>query len=228
MHRVLALLLAILVSSAVAQHAPVVKPRAQAKDYQAVSENANATIGAAQLSRKQVRKTFVSNMRKDYVVIEVGVYPKNGLKLSPSDFALRPANSDKPIAPADPKIMASQISEKDQKGTDVAVYPYETITYSTGGDPYDPYYGNSRHGVSTATGVNVVTKPNRRDPKTRAADADAMIAELTEKSLPEGEVSKPVGGYLYFPVNPAEAVFALEYTSTDGTKVLIPLSRPAE
>ena len=229
MKRVLVLILVILVGSAIAQHAPVVKPRANAKEYQAAGENANAMIGAAELSRKQVRKTFVSNMRKDYVVVEVGVFPKNGLKLSPADFVLHAANSDKAIAPADPKTMASRINEKDQKGTDVAVYPYETVTYSTGGDPYDPYYGPNHHGVTTSTGVNVVTKPNRRDPKTRAGDASAMVAELTEKSLPESEISKPVGGYIYFPITGEEASsYTLEYKSQDGTTVLLPLPKPVD
>ena len=228
MKRVLALALVIVVGSAVAQNAPVVKPHASAKDYQAHGENANAVIGAAQLSSKQVRKTFVSNMRKDYIVVEVGVYPKNGFTLSPANFTLRAANSDKPIAPADPKLMASQIDEKDQKGTDVAIYPYETVTYSTGGDPYDPYYGKTHGGVTTSTGVNVVTKPNRRDPKTRAGDTSAMVAELTEKSLPESEISKPVAGYIYFPVNQQESTYTLEYKSTDGTTISIPLPTPTE
>lgn len=223
------LMLVLVAGSAVAQHAPVVKPRASAKDYQAVGESANATIGAAQLSRKQVRKTFVSNLRKDYIVVEIGVFPKTTLKLSSSDFTLRVANSDTPIASADPRAMAARINEKDQKGTDVAVYPYETVTYSTGGDPYDPYYGPNHHGVTTSTGVNVATKPNRRDPKTRAGDTSAMVAELTEKSLPESEIVKPVGGYIYFSVTGEEASsYALEYKFQDGTTVVLPLSKPVE
>jgi len=230
MRRVFALIFAVLVSSAVAESAPVVKPRAHATEYQAVGEHANATIGAAQLSSKQVRKSFVSNMRKDYIVVEIGVYPKTGFKLSPADFTLRASNMDKSILPADPNTMAFRINEKDEQSTDVAIYTYEGINYSTGYDQYDRDYGTSRHGgVSTTTGVAVEMKPNKRDPKTSAADTKAMIAELTEKSLPEAEVSKPVAGYLYFSVNNDKpATYQLEYRTSDGTNVLIPLPKPAE
>lgn len=229
MKRILAFI-CLTVLASVAQHAPVVKPRAQAKDYPAVAEHTNVTIGAAQLSAKQVRKTFVSNMRKDYLVVEIGLYPKNGLKISPADFVLHAADSDTLVAPADPNSMALNINEKDQQGTDVAIYPYEAITYTTGNDANDPYYRNGRpRGVSTTTGVAVEMKPNQRDPKTSAADTKAMIAELTEKSLPQGEITTPSAGFIYFPVNTSRpASYTLEYRPSDGTKVSLPLPAPAE
>ena len=230
MRSVIALIFTVLVGSAITESAPVVKPRSHATDYQAVGEHTNATIGAAQLSTKQVRKAFVSNMRKDYIVVEIGVYPKAGFKLSPADFTLHASNTDKPISPADPHAMAFKINEKDEQSTDIAVYPYEGITYTTGYDQYDRDYGTSRHGgVSTTTGVAVEMKPNKRDPKTSAADTKAMIAELTEKSLPDAEIRTPVAGYLYFSVNNDKPVsYQLEYRTSDGTNVLIPLPKPTE
>ncbi len=228
----LILLFAVLVNATLAERAPVVKPRSQAKEYSAFQESSGATIGAAQLSSKQIRKTFVSNLRKDYVVVEVGVFPKAELKLSPSDFSLRAPDTDKAISPSDPKTMAVAINEKDQNGTDLAIYPYEGITYTTGTayDPSDPHRRDTHQsGVSTTSGVAVVMKPNARDPKTSAADKDAMAAELTEKSLPDREISRPVAGYLYFRVNgDRPATYQLEYRPSGGTNVLIPLTAPAD
>jgi hypothetical protein len=210
-----------------AQKTPVVKPRARVHEYPAVKELQNVTLGAAQLSTKQVRKSFVSNIGKEYVVVEVGLYPKDDTKISLKDFGLREQNARVTIAAADPQLLASHINEKDQQGTDVSVHPVAGVSYSTGPAPNEPYYGRGG-GWRTETGVIVGVNGRKKDPKTSDADLKVMAAELSEKGLPEIATAKPVAGYLYFHV-PADhkAHYQLEYQSPAGP-VAIPLPAPAE
>jgi hypothetical protein len=231
MKRLVLFVFVLLAAPLVAERPPVVKPRAKAHDYPAVKEQQNFTLGVAQLSVKQVRKVFVSNIGKEYVVIEVGVYPKSETKLSPRNFVLRATDENDAIRPADPQAMASRINEKDQKGHDIDVYPVVGISYSSGPNPADPYYGTSRqrnNGVTTTSGVMVDVKGRNKDPKTGDADYKAMIAELLEKSLSDTTATKPVAGYLYFAISAGKNThYQLEYQTSDGT-VVIPLPTPAE
>lgn len=88
-----------------------VTPRKSAQDYPSVQTQGDLTLGVVQLSQKQVRKQFVSNLGKKYVVVEVGAYPKTEAKLSRLDFSLREAGSTKAILPADP-AMSAELREK--------------------------------------------------------------------------------------------------------------------
>jgi hypothetical protein len=208
-----------------AQKTPVVKPRAKAQDYAAVKDQPNFTIGAAQLSQKQVRKTFVSNVRKDYVVVEVGFYPKTDSKISPQAFVLREQNAKQAITPADPQLLAARINDKNQKGQDVSIHPVVGVEYSTGPSPYDSY---DRGGWHTEKGVMVGVNGKKKDPKTSAGDRKAMTAELSEKGLPEITTAAPVAGYLYFPATAnRNAHYQLEYQTPNGP-VVIPLPTPAD
>ena len=227
----IALFLLVLTSSMLfAERPPVVNPRAKAQDYPAVQQQPSFTLGVAQLSAKQVRKTFVSNIGKDYIVVEVAVYPNADISIAPQSFTLRQADSKETVHPADPQLMATQINEKNQKGTNFDIYPVQTVTYTTGSAPDDPYYNNGHktNGVNTSTGVMVDMKGKKKNPKTSEADQKAMTAELSEKSLPAVDTAKPVAGYLYFPVSTAkQAPYQLEYQTPQGT-VIVPLPEPTE
>jgi hypothetical protein len=231
MKRIAIFAFVLLAASLFAQRPPVVKPRAKAQDYPAMKEQQNVVLGAALLSAKQVRKVFVSNIGKEYVVVEVGLFPKTETKISPKDFVLRANDEKGAICPADPRLIALQINDKDQKGHDVDIYPVVGISYSTGPNPDDPYFGSNRQrngGVTTTSGVAVAVKDRTKDPKTSDADYKAMIAELSEKSLPENTATKPVAGYLYFPVSAGKNTqYQLEYQAPDGI-VVIPLPTPTE
>jgi hypothetical protein len=187
-------LLLSLVATGICEQKPVVKPRAKAQEYPAVQDQPTATLGVAQLSPSKARKALVSNLRKNYVVIEVGVYPKRELQISPRDFTLRPKGQSIRIAPADPEKMAYDINNKDQQGHDFDVYPTVGVEYSTGSNPNDPYYEGRDRGLT---------------------------AELKEKGLPEGAVSHPVAGYVYFPVNSSQAgPYELVYEAASGPVVI--------
>ena len=198
------------------------KPRAKASDYPVVQEQNEFTIGVAQVPPKQVRRSFVSNIGKDYIVVELGVFPKTETKLSPQDFVLRVQGEKDMIRPADPQLIAAKINQKDQSGHDVVLYPSMGVGYQTG---YDPYSGRGK-GWSTSSGVTGDVQDRKKSPRTAAADEKAMTAELTDKSLPEIKTSKPVAGYLYFPApTDKHVVYELEYQGPNGV-VRIPLLMP--
>jgi len=217
--------------AAVAQSGAGIKPRAQADSYPATSDQSTATFGVAQLSEKQVRKTFVSSLGKQYVVLEVGVFPKSEVQLSPQDFVLAVRGEKQEIAAADPNAIAEKLAKKEEVNHDVTITPVTGVTYTAGhGDPNDPNYNNGPyeqhpHGWSTTAGVAVETGGPAREPHTVDADRRTMATELREKQLPSGSTTKAVAGYLYFPAVPG-ASYELRYRTGAG-EVVIPLHPPS-
>ena len=211
---------------AVAQQVGVT-PRKNAQDYPSMQTQGDLTLGAAQLSPKQVRKQFVSSLGNRYVVVEVGIYPRAEMKLSPLDFSLRRKGNTELIHPEDPTSIAAKINEREQKGQDIAVTPVVGVEFSTGRDPDDPY-GRSGRGIRTTSGAMVGVNSKKKSPKASAGDVQAMSAELREKSVPETTAKAPLAGYLYFPVTAEETQsYELVY-QFDGEKIVIPLQMPAK
>jgi hypothetical protein len=68
-----------------------VPPRDASTDYSAHGPAAAATIAADIIPANQVAKMFSSEISKDYIVVEVAIYPDNGVPFDVklSDFALR-------------------------------------------------------------------------------------------------------------------------------------------
>ena len=61
------------------------------------------------------------------------------------------------------------------------------------------------------------------NPASTDKDRSAMEAELSEKGLPEGATTRPVSGYIYFPVSKKSfAGHQLEYELA-GNKVVLSL-----
>src|SRR5262249_15578138 len=128
------------------------------------------------------------------------------------------------IRPAAPQQMAAQINKKDQSGHDVDIYPTFGVEYQT---VDDPTYGTHK-GWNTSTGVAADVHDRQKPPRTSQADEKAMVAELSEKSLPETSTAKPVAGYLYFPVAyDKDAHYELDLQVKNET-LTIPLPTPAE
>lgn len=217
------ILAAIVLASAVlfAQEAKGIKPRAAADEYPAVSRQQQVTLGAARLSTDEVRSTFVSDLNKGYLVLEIGAFPKSEVQLSPQDFMLVARGEKNVIRPADPETIAAKLGKKESRGRDVSVSPLAGVTYSSGNNG-DPAYPD--RGWTTTTGTMVNIGAPTRDPQTVNADRKTMAVELKDKQLPAGTTAKPVAGYLYFPVPSKKDVqYDLEYRS-GNTKVVIPLA----
>jgi hypothetical protein len=211
-----------------------IEPKAKPAEYSIAKEDETLTLAATRLSPKEVRKTFVSNVGKKYVVVEIGVFPKSSTELDPQQFVLRQKPSGAELAAADPKKMAVAINADNQKGQDIAVYPTAGVEYSTGSSPDDPYYdpsGNRRygqHGITYSKGVMVEVNSKKKDPHTSHRDEQAMVAELSEKSLPPAATTKAVAGYLYFETSVDPQVnYELEYRGTTPA-IILPLPSPSK
>lgn len=198
-------------------------------------------IGAEILGQEEVRNTFASDLNRGYLVVEVGLFPEagKGWDIHNGDFSLR-VGSDKMVRPVSGHTIASILqrkrTQKKAKDSDITIYPTATIGYETG-PQYDPtrarvgdgsrrgggWYGGGGVGVGVGGGVP-------QDPSVASADRSTMDLELTEKGLPEGDVSHSVAGYLYFPLPEAKlnrkVAYSLLYQTAAGERVAIDLKLP--
>ena len=177
-----------------------IAPRPRVSDYEQRAQTPAAEFGAELLSQEETRKTFVSDIHRAYVVVELGVYPKDssGVDIQWRNIVLRDEASGEFYRPASAGSIASYLHKSTPNSRDVTVRESVSVIYTTGGGGYDPYGRYPPRGVSTHVGVGVGAGDSRPGPL--PADRDTMELELGEQSLPEGIASRPVAGYLYFPV----------------------------
>ena len=211
------------------------KPRPAPSDYRAHEVQSDLTIAATVLSQDEA-KSVLSTDLKDYVVIEVGVYPADGksVDLSSRDFALRFGEQGNIVRAAAPRAIAASNQRKNSpppqhgSGRDITIYPTATIGVANGPDPVT---GRSRGGVYTGGGVGVgvggggTPYPDPPRPASTDRDREVMHQELADMMLPDGQFSAPVSGYLYFPLPPKSRTTALElqyYAASGKIRVLLP------
>ncbi len=198
------------------------KPRASASDYPASATGAAAAIGATLLTADEARSRFSTDVSRGYLVVEVGVYPKDGapIDLGPGDFMLRLAGREDSIRPVGPKAIAGVLQKSASGDREITLYPNVGVGYESGRG----YDGIRRGGWSTSTGVGVGIG-DTRPPASTDADRKTMEMELAEQQLPEKVVTAPVAGYLYLPgkVKP-DRQYELEYQSPAG-KVVVRLEQ---
>src|SRR5256885_8484004 len=144
----------LLVIASIAQQPRGIKPRSAPESYPAVTVQPSLTVGALRLSDSEIRKTFVANLSKKYVVLEVGAFPKSEVLLSPKDFLLVVREQKDEIRAADPDTMAGQLAKEEAKGNrDVTVSPVVGVTHGAGSDPYGPSYGGRGWGATNGVAV---------------------------------------------------------------------------
>lgn len=186
-----------------------IRPRGQASDYPAHETSDGVTVAAAVVPADQVRKLFATDLNKGgYIVVEVGIYPDGKTAdVSFRDFVLRAGSESTYLRASDPRTIASVLRQKNTppppRKSDVAIYPTATIGYESGPN-YDPASGRSRSGgVYGGAGVGIATggaaSPPYPAPASTDRDEATMQQELHDKILPEGKVTQPVAGYLFFP-----------------------------
>src|SRR5437879_7617 len=66
-----------------------VPPRNKASDYSAHQQTKSATIAASRIAGSQVEKMFSPDVARQYVVIEVAIYPSDVFTVDWNDFALK-------------------------------------------------------------------------------------------------------------------------------------------
>jgi hypothetical protein len=211
------------------------RPRPTPADYPAYEAGADATVAAAVLTPGQVKAAFSTEL-KEYLVLEVGVFPAAGqpLDLLRGDFAIRAGARGELVRAANPAAIAASNQRKasppPSSGRDVTLYPTASVGYESG-TWTDPATGQRRHagGVYTDTGVGVAVGdpgyPQPPRPGSTDRDREVMNQELADKMLPEGKTADPVGGYLYFrlPAKARTSALELQYFAAGGkVRVLLP------
>jgi hypothetical protein len=203
---------------AVGQNPPA--PRASAAAYPVSKVQPIYSIGARQLSKTEVQNSFATPLAGRYIVVEIGFYPADSktIDLKQSDFSLRTSDGKDVVSPASPGTIASIYQKRPESSRDVTLYPTATVGYVS----YPDYEGNGRrvsgpvYGVGMGVGVDKNTSP-----ATTGSDRQTMETELRDKELQEADVSKPVAGYLYFPIATKQKVeYQLEYQGTDAVTSL--------
>lgn len=228
MNRFLAVaLVSALALSASAGSREGIAPRTTPADYAVQKQAGSLSLGAARLSNEQVKNSFSSDLDRGYIVVEVGIFPgQSAVDLRRDDFVLRSSgkNGADLLRPASPQTVAGVLQKKNKQAGKggVDLYPSVGVGYSTG--TRDPYGNRYPGGWDTQVGVGVGVGGNNNPPASSDADRRTMETELRDKTLPEGEQTRPVAGYLYFPIASKDKVsYQLEYKTPGGDKLVLPL-----
>jgi hypothetical protein len=186
-------------------------------------------LGAAVLKEAEVKQHIVAELGREYLVVEVAVYPKDGADLAVrSDlFALRVGDQERVIRSENPKVTAASIQKAEESRRDILIIPQVGVGYETGNGRYDPTTGRRTGGVYTSTGVAVIVGPPFPGPNPK--NEEVMALELSEKGLPDGTFSKPIAGHLYFRVGKevtkdSNSKYELTY-ELNGKQGVLPLKR---
>jgi hypothetical protein len=203
---------------AIGQNSPA--PRASAAAYPASKVQPVYSIGAKRLSKTEVQNSFATPLAGRYIVVEIGFYPADSktISLRESDFALRTTDGKDVVSPASPQTIASIYQKRPTSSSDVTLYPSATVGYVS----YPDYEGNGRRVSGPVYGVGMgVGVDKSPSASTTNSDRQTMETELRDKQLKDDEVSKPVAGYLYFPIATKQKVeYQLEYHGTDAVTSL--------
>jgi hypothetical protein len=202
--------LAMLGSAVVAGPKGVV-PRASANSYPTHTGNKEIEVGAALLSPQEVRKAFSFDVVGICLVVEVALFPKdNERKVSIDDFSLHIGNENV-VKPSRATSIAAKLPQQSVSTDEVTVTPSAEVLVGP-------------RTVHTEAEVGIEDHRGAPHPVSDK-DRDIAEAELANKGLPEGKVSAPVAGYLYFsiPVRKRRAALRLD-CEVNGTKVVLQFS----
>ncbi len=211
-----------------------VRARGGPADYAVQAKLANAQIAATLLPADQVKHAFAYDISKLYAVIEVAVYPgTDPVVIHDGDFSIKLPSQLDILRPAEPETVAADLQERRTPrttGRSVPVYTEVNVGYETGTDPETGRHG---HAVYTGVGGGVGGPPVPSYPAPGGYPQDRALLEdqLFRKSLPEGTASKPVAGYLYFPLSElkkVKATYDVEFHSADPQQPVVSLSVPAK
>jgi hypothetical protein len=176
-----------------------VPPRAGAADYPVHQDTKAATLAAARVPVRQVEKMFSPEIARQYVVLEVAVYPKDGHSFDVDwfDFGLKTGETVAHVEK--PRDVATPWPEKSSQPDKPVTVATETgVIYSRTNDPVN----GRQSGWGTYTGVAVTNDPRAATPPPvpkQGPDPQMVEQRIREKSLPQGGTRSAVAGYLFFP-----------------------------
>lgn len=206
-------------------------PLKKAAEYRNHVEADRIGLGALVLNDAQIKQRFVTEFDRDYLVVEVALYPKEGtdLKIQPDRFVLHIAGEDRALRSENPKVIAASLQKGEESKRDIAIIPHVDVGYESGRRGYDPTTGTTARtgGVYTSTGVAVIVGGS--SPGSNPKNEEVMALELAEKGLPDGTFPKPVAGHLYFRIGKETAKnlnAKFELTGElEGKEFALPLKR---
>jgi hypothetical protein len=176
-----------------------VPPRVRPSDYQAHQSTKDAILAAAIVPSRQIEKMFSADIARQYVVVELAIYPQNGHTFDTDwfDFGLKVGDTvayvEKPREVATPWPEKNRVPDKP-----VTVITEAGVVYSR---TSDPVYGR-RSGWGTYEGVGVTNDPRAAappPPPRQGPDPQIVEQHVRETMLSEGRTTTAVAGYLFFP-----------------------------
>ncbi|MBZ5500398.1 MAG: hypothetical protein LAP85_28725 [Acidobacteriia bacterium] len=175
-------------------------PRGEVTAYPNHVEVEGVSLGVSVLKDAEVKQRFVTELGRDYLVVEVALYPKDGvdLKVEPDRFVLRTLDQERAMRSENPKVVVAALRKAEESKKEIILVPHVGVGYESGTGRYDPATGTYRRtsGIYTSTGIDVMVGNPYPDPNPR--NEEVMVLELSEKGLPAGTFQKPVAGHLYF------------------------------
>jgi len=203
-----------------------VPPRQSSSDYPVHLAGSNSTIAAALVPADIVRKLFPANLSKDFIVVEVAVFPQEGqtVYIDSFDFGLKLGDAEISYPRTPDEVVSAWVDQSAPLPPNKVDVTTETgVVYNSGNDPVN---GRSR-GWATYTGV-AVGQGQPTPPRPLSADPRVVEANVRAKALPEGAVALPVAGYLYFPVHSKKSKNAAKELQYHRDGVLLQLPFPAK
>lgn len=217
-------------------------PRAAATDY-TVHESLgdrpqeNVQIGAALLTKKDLKKSLATDINQCCIVVEVAFYPAkdNFVRISMDDFTLREVGMDLGTRPSTADVLAARLEQfpvKPDREHTPGLSKSSDVGYErTGGTntSQDPSQQTNRGGIYQRDSVGIGIPVGGRTQNTpgtnegaaaAAGNRQAIQAELTEKGLLEVDAWEPVAGYLYFSV-PKKSKNGYELVYMMGDKKIV-------
>jgi len=100
-------------------------PKASANRYPSHAEKDGVSVGAALLTSDEVHKTFVSEVNRCCLVVEVAFYAAKDKPqaVSLDDFSVRVVGAETAVKPSSAKVVAASIQKSAESQRDITVSP---------------------------------------------------------------------------------------------------------
>jgi len=194
-------------------------PKSSEQEYPVRAKLEKLSIGAEYLvhSFSSGREMFIA---KDYLVVEVALYPANGssLMVNAGHFTLHVNGRKQELSPQAPEIVANELKYPDPN-TSSGLHPAAALGPIVLGQPRPaerfPGDPNARTGPAPPRAPDDNRSGLDKEPPVKAEEL------VVEAALPEGEHHGPTSGFLYFPyrgkvsrIRSLELVFTSQAGST--------------
>lgn len=175
------------------------EPRPRPSDYAAHVQLAKLGIGAEYLVRS-LQAGGQTIVLPSYLVVEVALYPARGeqLLVQATQFALRLNGSKRPLMPQAPPLVAAAVKYPDwERRPELVVGGNlgDAGVVIGGRQPVERFPGDPRARTSR------LPAPQTSPEQIAGLDKEPQIPPeqlVVETALPEGVITAPVAGYLYF------------------------------